>query len=77
MKKSFDVIVIGTGEAGSGVAMHCRAAGWEVAIADSRAFGGTCGLRGCDPKKVLVGAAQVIDWERRMQGKGHYRGVAD
>ena len=27
-------------------------------------------MRGCDPKKVLVGAADVIDWSRRMQGKG-------
>lgn len=70
MKKSFDVVVIGTGEAGSNAASHCRAGGWEVAIVDSRAFGGTCGLRGCDPKKVLVGAAEVLDWERRMQGKG-------
>jgi ubiquinone/menaquinone biosynthesis C-methylase UbiE len=25
---------------------------------DSRPFGGTCALRGCDPKKVLVGAAR-------------------
>src|SRR5437764_6740480 len=33
-----------------------RSAGWEVAIIDSKPFGGTCALRGCDPKKVLVGA---------------------
>jgi glutathione reductase (NADPH) len=41
-----------------------------VAIVDSRPFGGTCALRGCDPKKVLVGAADVMDWLRRMEGKG-------
>jgi len=41
-----------------------------VAIVDSRPFGGTCALRGCDPKKVLVGAAEVIDWTQRMNGKG-------
>lgn len=70
MKKAFDLVVIGTGEAGSNIATRCRAAGWEVAIADSRPFGGTCGLRGCDPKKVLVGAAEIIDRERRMQAKG-------
>ena len=33
-------------------------------------FGGTCALRGCDPKKVLVGAAEAVDWTRRMKGKG-------
>jgi glutathione reductase (NADPH) len=41
-----------------------------VAIVDFRPFGGTCALRGCDPKKVLVGAAEVMDWNRRMKGKG-------
>jgi glutathione reductase (NADPH) len=70
MIKKFDVIVIGTGSAASTVALHCRKAGWQVAIVDSRPFGGTCSLRGCDPKKVLVGAAEVLDWGRRMQGKG-------
>jgi glutathione reductase (NADPH) len=68
--KTFDLIVIGTGVAASTVAWKCRSAGWSVAIVDSRPFGGTCALRGCDPKKVLVGAAEVIDWNRRMEGKG-------
>src|SRR5690349_23169651 len=70
MTRKFDVVVIGTGDAASAVASGCRAAGWQVAIVDSRPFGGTCALRGCDPKKVLVGAAEVIDWARRMNGKG-------
>ncbi len=33
-------------------------------------YGGTCALRGCDPKKVLVGAAELADWNRRMRGRG-------
>lgn len=70
MTQKFDLVVIGTGEAGSTVAKQCRAAGWEVAIADSRPFGGTCALRGCTPKKVLVNAAELIDWLDRMEGKG-------
>jgi len=68
--KKFDVIAIGTGSAASAVAHRCRAAGWQVAVVDSRPFGGTCALRGCDPKKVLVGAAEVVDWARRMKGNG-------
>lgn len=32
--------------------------------------GGSCALRGCDPKKVLVGAADVFDWAHRMKDKG-------
>lgn len=70
MTKKLDLIVIGTGSAASTVAYKCRSEGWEVAVIDSRPFGGTCALRGCDPKKVLVGAAELIDWNNRMQGKG-------
>jgi glutathione reductase (NADPH) len=68
--KTFDLIVIGTGVAASTVAWKCHSAGWSVAVIDSRPFGGTCALRGCDPKKVLVGAAEVVDWNQRMQSKG-------
>jgi len=70
MTRKFDLIAIGTGSAASGVTSRCREAGWGVAIVDSRPFGGTCALRGCDPKKVLVGAAEAVDWARRMKGKG-------
>ena len=66
----YDVVVIGTGSAASAVAMRCRKAGKQVAVVDSRPFGGTCALRGCDPKKVLVGATEVIVWNRRMQEHG-------
>ncbi|TAM79704.1 MAG: NAD(P)/FAD-dependent oxidoreductase [Acidobacteria bacterium] len=68
MAKTYDLVVIGTGSAGSTVASACRHEGWKVAIIDSRPFGGTCALRGCDPKKVLVGAAEAIDWVQRMNG---------
>ena len=37
---------------------------------DDLPFGGTCALRGCDPKKVLVGAADLVAWSGRMQEKG-------
>jgi len=67
---SFDLIVIGTGVAASTVAGECHSAGWKTAVIDSRPFGGTCALRGCDPKKVLVGAAELIDWNRRMDNEG-------
>jgi glutathione reductase (NADPH) len=65
-----DMIVIGTGSAAQNVAYTCRASGWSVAVVDSRPFGGTCQLRGCDPKKVLVGVAELVDWSRRLQDKG-------
>src|SRR5438046_2732143 len=70
MTRTFDLVVIGTGTAAATVAYRCRAAGWQVAVVDSRPFGGTCALRGCDPKKVLVGGAEAVDWARRMKGNG-------
>src|SRR5690242_18124685 len=69
MAEAFDLIVIGTGSGGSAVASRCRSAGWRVAIVDELPYGGTCALRGCDPKKVLVGAAELTDWNRRMTGR--------
>lgn len=73
--KMFNIIVIGTGVAASTVAWECHSAGWKTAVIDSRPFGGTCALRGCDPKKVLVSVAELIDWARRMQDKGVSRKV--
>ena len=70
MVKEYDLLVIGTGNAGSITATKCRKEGWSVAIIDDQPFGGTCSQRGCDPKKVLVGAAELIDWNKRMHGKG-------
>lgn len=72
MAQEFDLIVIGTGAAATTAATACAKAGWRVAIVDERPFGGTCPLRGCDPKKVLVGAGELADWTRRM----HEIGVA-
>lgn len=70
MTKKYDLIVIGSGSAGSVAASKCNQAGWKVAIIDERPLGGTCALRGCDPKKVLHGAAELYDWQKRMKGKG-------
>ncbi len=67
MTRTLDLVAIGTGSAASTVASRCRSAGWQVAIVDSRPFGGTCALCGCDPKKVLVGAVEALDWNRQMQ----------
>ena len=41
-----------------------------MAIIDDEPYGGTCALRGCDPKKVLVEVSRLVDWQRRMIGLG-------
>ena len=70
MLERFDVVVVGSGSAASQIAYTCREAGRSVAVVDSRPFGGTCSQRGCDPKRVLAGAGDLVDWARRMRGKG-------
>lgn len=70
MSEAYDLIVIGTGVAATSVATTCRQSGWRVAVIDQRPFGGTCVLRGCDPKKVLRAAAEAISAGARLQGKG-------
>ncbi|MEQ8685966.1 MAG: NAD(P)/FAD-dependent oxidoreductase [Imperialibacter sp.] len=66
----YDVIVIGSGMAGMTIANKCAKKGLKTAVTDSRPYGGTCALRGCDPKKILVGAAEIIDRANKMKGIG-------
>lgn len=69
-----DLIVIGSGTAANVAAFGCRKAGWSVAVIDHRPFGGTCALRGCDPKKMLIAATEVIDGFERMGAIGTVQG---
>jgi glycine/D-amino acid oxidase-like deaminating enzyme len=67
---TYDLIVIGAGMAGLAAANKCASQGWRVAIVDELPYGGTCALRGCDPKKILRRGAEIIDSARLMRGKG-------
>ena len=70
MTQRHDLVIIGTGTAAMVAAMRMRAHGRTVAVVDFRPFGGTCALRGCDPKKVMVSGAEAINLARHMQGNG-------
>ena len=70
MTTNVDLVIVGSGTAAQSAAYPCRSAGWSVAVIDSRPFGGTCELRGCEPKKLFANAAELVDWSRRMQGYG-------
>ena len=54
MKKSFDLIVIGAGSGGLAAAKRAAKYGARVAIIEGDRVGGTCVIRGCVPKKLLV-----------------------
>lgn len=66
--RSYDDIVIGSGAAGQFVATASADAGRRVAIIDRRAPGGTCAMRGCNPKKVMVNAAKLARQTRFAAG---------
>ncbi len=70
MSKKYDLAIIGTGTAAMVSATRLRSAGWSVAVVDFRPFGGTCALRGCDPKKMMIGGADTADHAWRMAGRG-------
>ena len=70
MARTYDLAIIGSGTAAQVAAARVRQAGWSVAVIDHRPFGGTCALRGCDPKKMLISGAETIDAAERMRGHG-------
>ena len=50
----FDLIVIGAGSGGLAAAKRSARHGAKVAIVEADRVGGTCVIRGCVPKKLLV-----------------------
>lgn len=70
MDERYDVVVVGTGTAASQVVAPLAKAGKRVLVVDEREFGGTCALRGCQPKKILVAAAAAVHRARQMADIG-------
>ncbi len=54
MENFFDLIVIGAGSGGLAAAKRAASHGARVAIVEGDKVGGTCVIRGCVPKKLLV-----------------------
>ncbi|MBA4171973.1 MAG: glutathione-disulfide reductase, partial [Hyphomicrobium sp.] len=61
MAHDFDLFVIGGGSGGVRAARIAAGHGARVAIAEEDRFGGTCVIRGCVPKKLLVYASRFRD----------------
>ena len=57
MEFEFDLIVIGAGSGGLATAKRAASYGAKVAIIEVNKIGGTCVIRGCVPKKLMVYAA--------------------
>lgn len=57
----FDFFVIGGGSGGVRAARVAAGLGARVAIAESSRYGGTCVIRGCVPKKLMVQASHYAE----------------
>ena len=61
MDQAFDLVVIGAGSGGLAAAKRASAHGARVALVEGDKVGGTCVIRGCVPKKLLVYGSQVSE----------------
>ena len=68
MRHDYDLFVIGAGSGGVRAARLAAKAGARVAIAEDDRIGGTCVIRGCVPKKLLVYGSDFA---------GHFRDAAN
>ncbi len=66
----FHTIVVGSGTAAYYAVDGLVRAGQQVAMVDERSFGGTCALRGCQPKKYLVSNAEAVAMASQLVGQG-------
>ena len=65
MTQTFDLVALGVGMASVAAANKCAEAGWSVAVVDELPYGGTCALRGCDPKKMMHGRVTTPSANRK------------
>jgi glutathione reductase (NADPH) len=69
-KYDFDLFTIGAGSGGVAVSRRAVSYGAKVGIAEDSRIGGTCVMRGCVPKKLLVYGAQFADAFEDARGYG-------
>ena len=61
MSSKFDLVVIGGGSGGVACARRAAEYNAKVAVIESHRFGGTCVIRGCIPKKLMMYAGDISD----------------
>ena len=70
MDNKFDLIVIGAGSGGLAAAKRAASYGARVSIIEGSKIGGTCVIRGCVPKKLMVYAANSNNDIKNSSGYG-------
>ena len=75
MSDNFDLVVLGAGSGGVAASRRAAAHGARVLIAEADRVGGTCVIRGCVPKKLMMYAAGFAQAFDEARGYG-WTGVA-
>src|SRR5690606_5054129 len=70
MSRQVDLFVIGGGSGGVRAARIAAGHGARVMVAEEFRYGGTCVIRGCVPKKLLVIASRFADLFEEARGFG-------
>ncbi len=66
----YDLVTLGAGSGGVAASRRAAALGARVAIVEGSRVGGTCVIRGCVPKKLLMYTAQLGDAMTEARGYG-------
>lgn len=68
--KTYDAIIIGSGQAGNPLAKRLAGKGWKVALIEKEFLGGTCINYGCTPTKAMIASAKMAFQAKRALDYG-------
>jgi pyruvate/2-oxoglutarate dehydrogenase complex dihydrolipoamide dehydrogenase (E3) component len=72
--KTYDAIVVGSGQGGVPLATNLADQGWRVALIEKGQLGGSCINYGCTPTKTMVSSARIAQAARRAPEFGIHLG---
>ena len=68
--EKYDVIIIGSGQAGNPLSRAFAEAGKRTALLEEKLVGGTCINYGCTPTKTMIASAEIAYLARRSEAYG-------
>ena len=72
--KTYDAIIIGSGQGGVPLATNLAELGWGVALIEKGSLGGSCINYGCTPTKTMLSSARIAHYARVGSAFGVYPG---
>ncbi len=72
--KTYDAIIVGSGQGGVPLATNLAELGWRVALIEKGQLGGSCINYGCTPTKTMVASARIAQAARRAPEFGIHTG---